>query len=146
MTKLGKVLALPFMLLFGLTGCDKKSTPAPEPQPEPAYVAEEVMQDICLAIFGSAEAEEDYFSDGEDGFYTGVMFGEYGEEYLAAGVQVTASYLPEYLLEVQAPEMGTWDDGEPGCFASYAPEDESVAVFIGSYIYSGYLCAQINVL
>lgn len=111
------------------------------------YTAEGVMQDICNAIFGSAVAEDDYLSDGEGGFYTGINFGSdhASEEYLEVAVTTTASYLPEYVSEVSAPAAGTWSDGEAGYFASYGIEGSELSIQIGSYIYNSNLCAQVNV-
>ena len=114
-------------------------------EPAASYTVKGVMEDICTAFFGSAVEDEDYFSDGEGGYYTGANFGAYGEEYLEMAVETVISYLPDYCVEVFAPVEDTWEDGDPGYFAGYCTDDESVNIQIGSYIYSGSLCAQVNV-
>lgn len=121
------------------------SSSSEEEPPVVVHSAEETIQDICSALFGSAVVEEDYFSDGEDGFYTVVNFGAYGEEYLELAVSTVINYLPDYCVEISAPEAGTWGSGEAGYFAVYATEDYSVAVELGSYIYNSNLRAQISV-
>lgn len=154
MKKTNLLLALSAMFALGLVGCKEQSEAPASSEPtsevtssEPAvvYTAEGVMQDITTALFGTAVLGEDYFSDGADGFYTGVSFGEYGEEYLELAVETAAEDLPEYCVEVSAPAEGTWDEGDAGYFATYATEDGSISIQLGSYVYNSQLCCQINV-
>ena len=116
-----------------------------EPVEVSEYTAEGIIQDICTNLFDSAILDEDYFSDGADGFYTGVGFGNYGSDYLKIAVTTVVNYLPEYCVEISSATAGTWDDGEDGYFATYASDDYCFGISIGSYIYNSNLCAQVNV-
>ena len=107
------------------------------------YTAEGVIQDICIALFGEATLDDNYFSDGADGFYTGVSFGAYGEEYLGLATTTIINNLPDYCVEVSAPAEDTWEDGSKGVFAIYSAGE--IIIQIGSYVYNGKLCAQVNV-
>ena len=111
----------------------------------PAFTVQGVMEDICIGIFGEAVLDDNYWSDGQGGFYTGVGFGSYGEEYLALAVNTVIGMLPDYCVEVTATHTDTWEDGSNGAFALFATEDGAVGIEIGSYVYNAKLYAQINV-
>lgn len=114
-------------------------------EPAVVYTVQGVMEDICTGIFGSAVLDDNYWSDGQGGFYTGVGFGSYGEEYLALAVNTVIGMLPDYCVEVEATHTGTWEDGSNGAFASFATDDGTISVELGSYVYNSKLYAQINV-
>lgn len=107
------------------------AVPAKEPD-----TIEGVIQDISNAVFGSAVLNEDYFSDGEDGFYCGVIFGDGGESLLENLCKYACSFVPEYMGDapVVGPTATKLKDGSPAYTAAYLSEKKTV-VQILCYVY-----------
>ena len=106
--------------------------------------AEDIISEICLYMFGDETA---YESDGEGGYYTGVIWGDSSEYDLLSAIDEFVSYfLPESIVyELEEPAIGQWDDGSEGGFAEYCNEDCSVIVDVGTYEDGGKIILQVNV-
>ena len=89
---------------------------------------------------------EDYvYYDDEYGCYWFLVAIDESEVTISEIVEEAVLYAPEYLVVVEEPYEGTWQDGTEGVFATLTTEDDSIYVYIGSYVEDGETVLQIDV-
>ena len=118
-----------------------------------AKVCEDFNANLTAAGYGSLAAEWD---ETYEEYSTGASFGaseDESEENLSDAAGTLASFLPEYMSlgfavygdPTSEDYYDLFEDGSIYFYASFVSPDESVEAAVISYVYSGYLCAQIGI-
>ena len=96
--------------------------------------------DICYNLYGE-ETNNFELYDGD--YYLDLEWGSTDKYTLESAVLEAVNYLPEYFLELQAPEAFTWEeDGSDGFGGTYGTEDYSIFCEVASYVEDGSVIVQ----